>query len=150
MPCVPPNSALPSAVVTDRVLAMLLPDLAANPDAVIASPTVSVWRSQPSRVSELGLASSKLQLVVVLSALMTSMKKRACGLVHSIFVTVPLNVTTLFSSYSDENAWCAVRRAPPTAIAPSSRIPIVLIRDLRPHLLKIELRAEAEEPRQQN
>ena len=83
---------------------MVLPDLAAKPETLMASPTVSVCRSQPSRVSELGLASSKLQLVTVLSWLTTSMKKRACGLVHSIFVTVPLNVTTLFSSYSEENA----------------------------------------------
>src|SRR5262245_55023687 len=54
-----------------------------------------------------GAASSTSQFTTLPPASFTSMKKRACGLIQSIFVTGPEIVAGLFRSYCAANEWWA-------------------------------------------
>jgi hypothetical protein len=50
---------------------------------------------------------SNFQFATLPLSSFTSTKKWLWGLVHSIFVTVPVRVTGLFESYSAPKEWCA-------------------------------------------
>src|SRR5262245_25508222 len=72
-------------------------------------------------MSELGGAVSTDQLATLASGSFTSRKIQACGLIQSIRVTVPRNVTGLLASNSAANEWWAAvdTEASMTATAPN-------------------------------
>src|SRR5579862_9591593 len=61
----------------------------------------------PRRSMILGLPHSTIQLVTVPSGFFTSMWIHACGLIHSMSVTLPSSLIGLRWSNSAWNAWCA-------------------------------------------
>src|SRR6185369_3794013 len=93
--CAPSLDAAPSflpvaVITTDLALARLDWFRPRRPATVTSSPFLSNVRVQPSRVRPLGLPISLSQLLtahVCLSC--TSMNRNACGLVHSLLVTLP-------------------------------------------------------------
>src|SRR5438874_11097317 len=104
----------------------------------ISVPAGSEFFVQPRRNRAFGAAASIIQGVTLPSSPLTSMWIHACGLVHSIFVTVPSNLTGLFASNSAANAWCAGsgaaatdRNRPHTAIATASFVRIGSTSDLK-------------------
>src|SRR5205823_4232151 len=100
----PLKSSRPSGNLMERPFATGPPAFARKPVISTSVPALIVSVLQPSRIRALGAPSSKRQLVVVPSASLTSTYSHACGLVNSIFVTVPLTLTGLFTSNSAANA----------------------------------------------
>src|SRR3954452_25239320 len=62
---------------------------------------------KPRRKRTFGVPASIAQFTVVPSGCFTSTCSQEWGLIHSIFVIVPLKFTGLFASNSAANAWCA-------------------------------------------
>src|SRR6186713_1973798 len=75
----------------------------------------------------LGAAASIIQRVTFPSVPFTSMWIHACGLIQSIFVTVPLSFTGFVESNSAANAWCAQRDAG-TSIKAATATRSILVR----------------------
>jgi hypothetical protein len=74
---------------------------------MISVPVFSVLRSIPARSSVLGVPPSTIQLVVWPLAPGTAMCTQACGLIHSMRVTLPRSRTGALPSNSAANAWWA-------------------------------------------
>src|SRR5262245_2769463 len=74
---------------------------------MISTPTGSEFLLKPRRSSAFGAPPSIIQLSTFPSGCFTSMWIHEWGLIHSIFVTVPLSLIGLLASNSAENAWCA-------------------------------------------
>src|SRR5215510_14473127 len=83
------------------------PSFASEPLTVTGSPILTALRVQPRRMSIVGAAGSASQLAVFPLASFTSIKKRACGWIQSIFVTGPVIVAGLLRSYCAAKEWCA-------------------------------------------
>src|ERR1700681_4656818 len=90
-----------------RPLARIAPSLAWSPSTVITVPARSDCLLKPRRSSALGAPASTIQLSTLPSGFLMSMWIHACGLIHSIDVTVPVNFTGFWASYSAANEWCA-------------------------------------------
>src|SRR6202140_312483 len=80
---------------------------------------------KPRRSSALGAPASTIQFSTLPSGFLMSMWIHACGLIHSIEVTVPVNFTGFWASYSAANEWCAMtgtaaRRRPAPRITTDS------------------------------
>src|SRR5215510_5955008 len=103
----PANTLFPSLSVTLVAFRRLEPSLASDPLTVTFSPTLRSFLVQPRLISIAGAANSTSQLTTLPAASLTSMKKRACGLIQSIFVTGPVRVAGLFLSYCAANEWWA-------------------------------------------
>src|SRR5436309_11312475 len=85
----------------------LEPSLARKPFTVTDSPTLRELRDQPRLIKPAGGPSSTSQLTILPLLSLTSMWKRAWGLIHSIFVTGPVIVFGLLRSYCAANEWWA-------------------------------------------
>ena len=70
---------------------------------VISVPACTGRDVKPRRSSVVGDTALDHPLVVLPSAFLTSMWIHECGLIHSIFVTVPCSVIGLFASNSAAN-----------------------------------------------
>ena len=129
----PANTWRPSASVTDRALATVASVLEWKPEMVTTCPGLSEFRFQPRRIRPFGGPSSKSQCTILPLSSLTSMKTRACGLVHSSLVTVPVTVNGRFESYSAANEWWAESEPAPMsgAQADSARkiidLPLMLL-----------------------
>src|SRR3982751_2393607 len=84
---------------------------------------------KPRRSRAFGAPASTIQLSTLPSGFFTSMWIQACGLIHSIDVTVPVIFTGFPASYSAAKEWCAMtgaaarsRPAPTTTIDSFARI----------------------------
>ncbi len=67
-------------------------------------PTRTVFLLIPCRNRLFGDPASIIQFSTVPSGFFTAMCIQACGLIHSIFVTVPVNLTGFLASNSEANA----------------------------------------------
>src|SRR5688572_25246764 len=103
VPDEPTNSFLPSGKVMSRPLARAAPSLAWKPSTRISVPAGSESRFQPRRIKAFGAPPSTIQVVTVPSAFLTSMWIHECGLIHSIFFTVPRSLTGFLASNSAAN-----------------------------------------------
>ena len=70
-------------------------------------PGSSEFLVKPRRTSEFGGPPSTIHFSMVPSGSVTSMWIQACGLIHSISVTVPSSWIGLLASNSAPKAWCA-------------------------------------------
>src|ERR1700691_3194113 len=73
----------------------------------ISVPGGSALFVKPRRRSAFGLPPSTIQATTLPSGPLTSIWIQECGLIHSISVTVPRNLTGLAGSNSAANEWCA-------------------------------------------
>jgi hypothetical protein len=89
-------------------------------------PTGSEAFVKPRRSRAFGAPASIIQLSTLPSGFFTSMWIHACGLIHSMVVTVPVNFTAFDASYSAAKEWCAT-----TGTAASSRpTPVTIVNSL--------------------
>src|SRR6185295_17887124 len=103
----PAKTLRPSLSFTVEEFARFEPSLARNPSTVTGSPILSEFLVQPRRINPAGLPNSISQLATFPLVSFTSMWKRACGLIHSTFVTGPVSVTGFSRSYSAAKEWWA-------------------------------------------
>src|SRR3954466_15246185 len=107
IPDEPTNSLRPSGKGMSRPLPRSAPSLAWNPSPEISVPAGSEFLFQPRRSNALGAPPSTIHFSTVPSSFFTSMWIHECGLIHSILVTVPFNVTGFLASNSAAKEWCA-------------------------------------------
>ena len=103
------NNIAPVATITiDVAFASRLPSLARLPSTVMRSSAFIESRFHPKRSSAFGppISSAQFTTAPVCSS-GTSMYIKMCGLVHSTFVTLPVNVIGFDTSYCTGNEWCA-------------------------------------------
>src|SRR5262245_21198905 len=106
IPDEPTNSFLPSSNVMSRPLARNEPSFAWKPCTLILVPAGSELRFQPRRSSAFGAPPSTIHFWTSPDGVVTSMWIHECGLIQSIFVTVPSSWTGRFASNSAANEWC--------------------------------------------
>src|SRR5262245_19359170 len=108
VPDEPMKSFLPSGNVMSRPLARFAPSLAWKPSTRISVPSVSEFLFQPRRSNAFGAPPSTIQRSTFpVAGSFTSMWIQECGLIHSIFTTVPRSLTGRFASNSAAKEWCA-------------------------------------------
>src|SRR5947207_15519255 len=98
------NNFFPSGNVRSPPLARFEPSLARNPWTVTSVPGGTEFLFQPRRSSAFGAPPSIIHATTFPSEPFTSMWSHGWGLIHSILVTVPFNVTGLDPSNTDVNA----------------------------------------------
>src|SRR5579864_1484303 len=103
----PSESFLPLLKMMELPLATCSPLFDMYPRTAISVPSASAFLVMPTRSRLLGVLPSMAQLVTVPSASFTAMWMYACGFTHSILVTVPCRMTTLFWSNWAANEWWA-------------------------------------------
>src|SRR5690606_4340760 len=111
----PTNSFVPSGNVMSRPLARNAPSLAWNPCTTISVPGGSDLLVQPRRNRAFGAPPSIIHFSTSPDSVVTSRWIHECGLIQSIFVTVPLSVTGLLASNSAANEWWAGAGSAPVA-----------------------------------
>jgi hypothetical protein len=89
--------------VIEKPLALFSPSFDKKPCTTISAPAFSESLVKPRRTIVFGVPASIIHGTVLPSSPTTSMWIHECGLIHSIFVTLPCSVTGLFSSNSAEN-----------------------------------------------
>ena len=102
----PAKTLFPSLRVTVVALATFEPSFAKDPFTVTVSPIFREFRDQPRRSNPAVDVNSISQFATLPLASFASMKKRACGLIHSTFVTGPVSVAGLLRSNCAANEWC--------------------------------------------
>src|SRR5688572_15257571 len=100
----PPNSARPCGVVTVIALTRFLLSCACQPSTVTISLTFNVVLVHPYFFSSTpGLPNSAVQSTGAPTPSLALMCNTMCGVLHSILVSVPVNVTDFFQSNSAAN-----------------------------------------------
>src|SRR5581483_10765360 len=82
-------------------------------------PGRSEFLLNPRRRSAFGAPASIIQLSTLPSGFFTSRWIQACGLIHSIEVTVPVIFTGFCASYSAAKEWCAITGAATASSSPA-------------------------------
>src|SRR5262249_49855568 len=99
-PTPPKNTDRPSVNVSVVPFARWLPSRARWPCTITSVPTGSEFFVNPRRNSMLAPPELISQVSVLPSAVLTSIVSQQCGLVHSIFFTIPCSLTGLVRSNS--------------------------------------------------
>src|SRR5207249_2262025 len=119
VPDEPRKSVWPLGRVRSRPLARSDPSFDWYPSTTTSMPICSESLVRPRRSSVFGVPASIIHSSVVPSGFFTSTWIHTWGLIHSIFVTAPRNLTGRFASNSALNAWWAMTGA----ISSSAPIP---------------------------